>query len=452
MNRIKIDYNYAAAVNIDGGLTDTDFDRYKEKARQGLSRLIELKDKGDVGFMNLPGQDTAEIKDFAKEIKGTFNDLIIIGIGGSSLGLEAVANALLPYGYNAQSYAERGSMPRLWVADNVDPSKLATILRMCQPEDTYVCVVTKSGSTVETVSNFSIIYEWLDKDVKDVRRHICAITDPDKGALRRISAEKGLKTFEVPPSVGGRYSVLSSVGLVPAAILGVDIDRLLKGAGTVSDSDYEKILVLASIYMYYMDKGLNISVLMPYTSRLSSFSDWYCQLWGESIGKRYDRDGKEILFGSTPLRSVGVVDQHSLLQLFKEGPKDKVVTFIEVENHDSDRTINSGFEAYDYLSGHSMGELCNIELKATEAALKNTGRPSVKISIDVLDEHTLGQLFMLYQFIVPVIGLAYNVDPFDQPGVEEGKQYAYGLLERDGFSDKKKDFEGIYKKQDDFII
>jgi glucose-6-phosphate isomerase len=449
---LRVDFNYAMEKYVSGGLNDESLAEYREKARVGLSRLLRLVDDGKAGFVNLPSQDTAEIKKFSKELSGTFNDLIIIGIGGSTLGVETLCNTILPYGHNARSFAKRGCYPRVWVADNVDPAKISEITSECEPEDTYVCVITKSGSTVETVANFSVIYEWLKEGVKDVKKHLCTITDPQSGALRNITNENGFTSFDIQPNVGGRFSVLSPVGLVPAAVLGMDIDKLLAGAAEVTKDQYEKIITLSSIYMYFMDKGMNINALMPYSSSLSSYADWFCQLWGESLGKDKDLDGNDFLFGSTPVKAVGTIDQHSQVQLYKEGPKDKIVTFVEVLNHAKDKKIETDFSPYEYLKGHSLGELCNIELLATEAALKNSGRPSVKISIENLDEFTLGSLFMLWQYIVPVIGLANNIDPFDQPGVEEGKNYAYGLLGRDGFSEMKDKFEEIFKKQDDFII
>lgn len=452
MQRIKVDFNYAMDAFVKGGLDDSALDEYREKARMGLSRLLRLVDDGKAGFVDLPAQDTCEIKKFAKEVSGKFNDLIVIGIGGSSLGLETLCNALLPYGYNGRSFSLRGAFPRVWVADNVDPAKISAILDECEPDDTFVCVITKSGSTVETAANFNVIYEWLDEGVKDITKHICAVTDPEGGTLRKITDAEGFRSFAVPQNVGGRFSVLSAVGLVPAAMLGMDIDKLLEGASTIVKDKYEKVITLCSIYMYFMDQGKNINVLMPYSSRLSSFADWYCQLWGESLGKRTDMDGGEVFFGTTPVKAVGVIDQHSQVQLFKEGPDDKVVTFVEVEKHEKDRKILAEFEDYGYLEGHSLGELCNVELRATEAALKNTGKPSVKISLDSIDEYTLGTLFMMWQYIVPVIGLAYNIDPFDQPGVEEGKNYAYGLLGKSGYDSMKTKFEEIYEKRDDFTV
>ncbi|WP_277655873.1 glucose-6-phosphate isomerase [Seleniivibrio woodruffii] len=452
MKRIRVDYNYVMDKYITGGLSEEQLEEYKEKAKLGLSRLLRMYDNGDAGFIGLPSQNTAPLKKFAKEINGKFNDLIVVGIGGSSLGVETVCNAMLPFGYNARSFAERGCFPRVWVADNVDPSKINSILSECQPEDTFVCIITKSGSTVETAANFGVIYEWLTTKVKNPKKQICAITDPEKGSLRAMANDKGFVSFEVQPNVGGRFSVLSPVGLVPAAILGLDIDKLLQGAMSANKDGYEQILTLSAIYMYFMDKGKNINVMMPYSSRLISFADWFCQLWGESLGKSKTKNGKDISFGTTPVRATGTIDQHSQVQLYKEGPNDKVFTFIEVLNHDKDKKIVSPYEAYDYLNGHTLGKLCNIELMGTEAALKTADRPSVKISLDIVDEYTIGALFMLWQYIVPVIGLAYDIDPFDQPGVEEGKDYAYSMLGRKGYDSTKAKLTEIYKKQNDFIV
>ncbi|TCK60869.1 glucose-6-phosphate isomerase [Seleniivibrio woodruffii] len=452
MKRIRVDYNYVMDKYIAGGLSEEQLEEYKEKAKLGLSRLLRMYDNGDAGFIGLPSQSTAPLKKFAKEINGKFNDLIVVGIGGSSLGVETVCNAMLPFGYNARSFAERGCFPRVWVADNVDPSKINSILSECQPEDTFVCIITKSGSTVETAANFGVIYEWLTTKVKNPKKQICAITDPEKGSLRAMANDKGFVSFDVQPNVGGRFSVLSPVGLVPAAILGLDIDKLLQGAMSANKDGYEQILTLSAIYMYFMDKGKNINVMMPYSSRLISFADWFCQLWGESLGKSKTKNGQHISFGTTPVRATGTIDQHSQVQLYKEGPNDKVFTFIEVLNHDKDKKIVSPYEAYDYLNGHTLGKLCNIELMGTEAALKTADRPSVKISLDIVDEYTIGALFMLWQYIVPVIGLAYDIDPFDQPGVEEGKDYAYSMLGRKGYDSTKDILTEIYKKQNDFIV
>lgn len=453
MAKLICDYNFSAAKNISGGISEDDLKKYKEKAAIGYERLKKMVEDGKVGFPNLPDYDTSELKEFARDVKTNFNDLIVVGIGGSALGIEAVVNAILPYGYNAMGYADRGCLPRIWVADNVDPSKIQSILKICTPEDTIAVVISKSGNTVETAENFSLIHEWFKDKVQDMKKHIVVVTDPEKGPMRDYAVKNGLKSFPIYSSIGGRFSVMSPVGLVPAAFLGVDIDKMLEGAASVNESGIDQALALSAIYLYFMEHGKSINVLMPYSSRLDKFAEWFCQLWGESLGKKYTMDGKEISFGSTPVRTVGAIDQHSQIQLFREGPLDKVVTFISLGTHDKDVSVQGDFhETFNYLKGLHLGKLLNSELKATEAALLTSKVPSLNIGINTLDEYSLGQLFMLFQYIVPIIGLSVNINPFDQPGVEEAKEYAYGMMNRAGFENKKAQFEEIYKKDDAFII
>lgn len=451
MDKVSIDINFATSKYIEGGIED--IEDYKNKAQKGLSDLIKTAEENKIGFTKLIDNDYNNIKSFVKSVSGKFNDLIVIGIGGSSLGFEAIADAILPYGHNSLSFSERGGFPRVWIADNIDPYKSYWITKNCVPQDTILCVITKSGSTVETISNFLFIYNWLEEEVEDIKEHVIVITDNADNALRRFATEKHFQIFDIPVNVGGRYSVLSAVGMVPAAILGMDINKFLLGAKEATANNYEKILYLAAVYIYYIEKKYNINVIMPYSSRLNAFGKWFCQLWAESLGKKYNLNGDIINFGTTPLPSIGANDQHSLMQLFKEGPNDKIITFIEVENHDFEIVLqNVNIKDFNYLKDKKVGDLINIELKSTELALKKENKPSIKIKLENINEYTLGYLFMLYQYVVPVIGYTYNIDPFNQPGVEEGKNFAYALMGRPGYEEKKKEFEETYVKEDDFIV
>jgi glucose-6-phosphate isomerase len=376
----------------------------------------------------------------------------VIGIGGSALGFEAVVNAMLPYNYNSLSFADRKGYPRYWLLDNADPTLAGSALKHCNPEDTLVLVISKSGSTMETAANFSLIYEWLKAKSVDLKKHIAVVTDPNEGPLFNLSQEKNLLNFPLEHNIGGRFSVLSPVGLLPAAMLGVDIKSMLDGAAIMVESDKSQMLAMSAIYMYYMDKR-PINILMPYSSRLIKFADWFCQLWGESLGKRTTTDDREVFFGNTPVKAVGAVDQHSQLQLYREGPDDKFITFIELMAHDNEKTLDGSFcDLYGYLTGVKMGTLLNTELHATEAALKLSERPSMRLELNALDEIELGKLFMLFQYVVATIGLANDINPFDQPGVEESKRFAYGLMGRSGYEDKKTEFEKIYVKRPQYII
>ena len=448
MRTLQFDFNFAIGENVHNGINYDEFVESKNLSNSGYMELLNLVKKGDVGFPNLPNRDVSGITEYAKDIQGKFNDLILVGIGGSSLGIEALVNALLPYGYNGLSYSERGCFPRIWVADNPDPHKTYWIKKHCEPSDTLICVISKSGGTVETIANFSILYEWIKSDVKNYNEHILIITDPEKGSLKQFANKENIKSFSVPQNVGGRFSVLSDVGLVPAKILGINIENILKGADELYKNHTDLILNLSAVYLHFLKKGYNINVLMPYSSRLEKFAEWYCQLWGESLGKKKENER----FGSTPVRAVGAIDQHSQIQLYKEGPFDKLITFIEIQTHDHKENAYAFFEDYDYLKQVELGNLINTELKCTEAALFKEKKPNVKLVINTLDEYSLGMLFMLFQTVVSVIGLALKINPFNQPGVEEGKMFAYGLMGRKEFKHKKEEFKEIYNKFDDYII
>jgi len=263
----------------------------------------------------------------------------------------------------------------------------------------------------------------------------------------------GLDSFAVPENVGGRFSVLSPVGLLPAALVGVDIEEMRKGAEFFIHNGRDLFMSLSAIYNAFLLKKYPINIMMPYTSRLKSFAEWFAQLWAESLGKRFDVNGNEVFFGSTPVDAIGTIDQHSQVQLYKEGPFDKVITFIELNNHDYNQAIKSEwYENYHYLNGVDLKKLLNVELYATEVALKMADRLSLKIVVNFLDEFSLGYLFMLYQYVVATIGLSNNINPFDQPGVEEGKEYAYGLLNRKGYDTKRNEYEKMEKETKGILL
>ncbi|MCX8084931.1 MAG: glucose-6-phosphate isomerase [Calditerrivibrio sp.] len=453
MRKVSLDYNFAMREHITDGITSEELNEHLNLANEGLIKLSQMVEKGEVGFPKLVESDISDLLNFVKEGAGRYDDVIVIGIGGSSLGFEAITNGLLPYGYNCLSKDKRGFFPRFWVMDNVDSFKVYWILKHCDPDRTLAIVISKSGSTVETAANFLIVYKWFNEHAVDLKDHLVAITDPVKGDLRKIVGMLNILAFTVPPNVGGRYSVLSAVGLLPAALVGVDIKRILEGAAYFIHNGKNIYLTMTAIYNIYLTRGKNINVIMPYSSRLKSFSEWFNQLWGESLGKRYDLSGREVYFGSTPVGAVGTIDQHSQLQLYKEGPFDKFITFLELSKHDFNLDLDgSWYENYNYLDGVDLNRLLNTELYATEAALKKASRASMKVVVDYLDEFSMGYLFMLYQYVVATLGIINNINPFDQPGVEEGKDYAYGILNRKGYDEKRKEFESFNRRDRDFII
>ncbi|MDR2870928.1 MAG: glucose-6-phosphate isomerase [Deferribacteraceae bacterium] len=447
MSKVTLDYSFAASKNVECGISPEELDTLLEKARYGFSKLTALVNDDKVGFTKLPYQNLDQIKALARDINCKYNDLVVIGVGGAALGIEAIVEAILPLGYSRLSFADRRSFPRFWVLDNSDPSNVGSVMRHCRPEDTFVLMISKSGQTIETAANFAMIIDWMKKAAVDIKKHVAVVAHPERGSLNAYAKESGLPIFPLETNISGQFPVLSPASLLPAAILGINIDKLLAGAASVVESDWKQFLTTAAIYMHYM-KTKPINVLMPYTSRLSKFADWFNQLWAESLGQLNGE--AKLNFGTTPVSACGSIDQHALLQLYLDGPADKFITFLGVGVHDMDAVIPEGM--HDYLDGVKLGELLNTQLKSTEALLLSKGRSSMRFDIPSINETALGELFMLFQYVVAIIALSEDIDPFKQPAVELGKQFTYGLIDREGYEQKKEQFEKIYVKSSEFIV
>lgn len=400
------------------------------KMSDAIDSLQARRSSKELGFMDvsLSKEKIKEIKDTADLIRKHNNDFIVLGIGGSSLGGKTIISSL------TNKFSNKGT--RVTFADNIDPDYFSEVLNSVDLSKTAFNVISKSGSTAETMSQFLVIYRMLcDKlGKKDAVERIILTTDPQKGALRPLAASMGFKTMEVPQNVGGRFSVLTDVGLLPAAVAGVDIEDLINGAQDVAKSGLAKNVlenpVLKYTYIKHLhhNSGCKCSVLMPYSTKLADFSAWYVQLWAESLGKKG--------MGQTPLPSTGATDQHSQLQLFMEGPKDKFITFIGIEKNATTMELpkfDVDVEAFSYLSGHTMNELIRAEMLSTERALHENGVPSVRIELPKLDAYHLGALFMFFEMSVAITGELWGIDAFDQPGVELSKKYTYKMMGRKGY-------------------
>ncbi len=448
MREMKYDYTGVLTETIGEahGLSWNGISAFQARAEQAHRDLMELRASGEVGFMDLPDKvsEAKEIVALAAEKRRGIEACLVLGIGGSSLGGKALRDAIKTPLYNEMTQEKRKGFPRLYFAENIDPESFAELLGVLMPHRTLVVVISKSGGTAETMSQFLIALDWLKKGVGNAySQHIVAITDPEKGALREIAAKEGFATLNVPPNVGGRFSVLTPVGLFPAALIGIDIVTLLKGAATMAkrcetpDLKENPAYLNAVIhYLFDMEKKKPLSVLMPYADSLLSLADWYRQLYAESLGKRLDRKGREVFSGPTPIRAVGATDQHSQLQLYMEGPFDKVITFIEVKRHRRNVEIPyplSYETPLSYLSGHSLGQLIGFERFATTRALRHNRRPTIVLGIGEIDEGNLGQLLYFYELQVAFQGQLYGINPFNQPGVELGKKLTYGLMGRKGY-------------------
>jgi glucose-6-phosphate isomerase len=421
-----------------------EFEPRLEDARKAV---LAKAGTGMLGWTELPGQDPKPYVDFAAQRAGKYDQLLIIGIGGSALGTIALATALLPFRWNELTTAERQGRPRLYVLDNVDPDETAGLLGLLNLKRTLVNVISKSGTTAETMASYLVVRERLEAAVgaAALKDHLVFTTDADKGTLHTLGETMGVPMFALPDGVGGRFSVLSAVGLVPAALVGMDVRGLLAGAADMAQAVAQTkawdnpACVFAGVH-YLEDSvfGRRVSVMMPYSARLRDVADWYRQLWAESLGKSVDRQGRPVSVGPLPVKALGVTDQHSQLQLYAEGPDDKVITFMGMGEFSQTVTIPAPFagadaDALGYLSGHTLAQLMWAEQKSTAWALAQRGRPSLTITVPRADAFSIGGLLYMLQMATAVAGELYDVDAFDQPGVELSKKATYALMGRPGY-------------------
>lgn len=394
-----------------------------------------------LGWTGLPdtGAHSSAVQQVIRALPEGLTDLVVLGIGGSSLGALAVISALQ---HPFRLLQAQGSGLRVHFVDNVDPDQTRALLEVLDPARTAVNVISKSGTTAETMAAYLVFRDWLESALGErAAQHVVATTDPESGILRPLATERGYHLLEVPPSVGGRFSVFSAVGLLPIALAGIDTAQLLTGAGranTMVSQPWQSNMIHQAALVQYLSyrRGRNISVLMPYSSRLRLLTDWFVQLWAESLGKAVDRRGSRVNEGSTPLGALGATDQHSQVQLFNEGPDNKIFAFVRIGDADGPLAIppvSPPVSELDYLSGRDFKELLDAEQSATAFALARHGRPSYTLKLDRLDAAGLGELMQFLMWQTALMGELTNVNTFDQPGVELGKVYTYALMGREGF-------------------
>ncbi|MHB8347140.1 MAG: hypothetical protein ACYDHM_08135 [Acidiferrobacterales bacterium] len=380
-----------------------------------------------------------QIRKAAAELR-QYRDILLIGIGGSNLGTKAIRHALKPEDDSPNSPGNVPG-PRLHFIENIDSYHMERLLRHLSPETTALLCISKSGGTIETVVQFLILRDWLERSLgaAKAKQHQWVITDPKHGWLRELARSEDLAGFPVPPQVGGRYSVLSAVGLLPLATLDVDVDALLQGTADSAarclspDPQENPALHLAGLY-YLLEqrRDKRISIMMPYVNRLRLFADWYCQLWAESLGKWQGPQPGKKAAGSLPVRAMGAVDQHSQLQMYLESRHDKMFTFINLDRWDHDFAIplDAGSQhAFPYLEDRSLVDVIHAEFRATRQVITDAGHPNLTLGMPALDAHTLGQLIDLFQRTTIYTGLLYGINPLDQPSVEKGKKLAVQYLQ-----------------------
>jgi glucose-6-phosphate isomerase len=386
-------------------------------------------DNQKLPFAQRPYQDETSllaIEHVARRFRERFKTFVIIGIGGSDLGTRAVQRAL-----NHQFYNMVSDRRMFFVGDTTDPLALEEVMSQLNWQETGIVVVSKSGNTIEVMSAFLILRDRLKAVVGDHAYvdHIVCVTDPVTGTLREVVHAEGYASLP-HLTVGGRFSVLSSVGLFPLALANVDIRGLLNGAKDFLETEKEHSLEYAAAQHAAYLKGQHIHVLMPYTYALRELGFWFRQLWAESLGKALDLNGKTVNVGPTPIAAIGPTDQHSQVQLYREGPDDKTFTFITVvETFDLEvPTELPQVQAIQYLKGLSLNHILHAEQEGTEASLQEVGRPTARIELDRLDAYHMGGLIMFFELATAYAGAMFNINTYDQPGVERGKEIAHSRL------------------------
>lgn len=449
MSRLTLDYTNMLTPALGGrGIDPTELERAAGRFQAAYQDTEARRQSHELGFFELPYQSevVGEIVRFAETVGQAFGTCVVLGIGGSALGTLALQSALAKPYWNELDEEARDYFPRLYVLDNVDPTTIGPLLERIDLRKTLFNVVSKSGATAETMAQFLIVRHKLEQLLgpEAVSSHFVFTTDPARGVLRELASAEGIATLPVPPSVGGRFSVFSPVGLLPAALIGIDIRALLAGAAAMDERCRTPELLhnpagLFAVlqYLAHTRQSAPLHVMMSYTDRLYLVADWFRQLWAESLGKRVDRQGREVFTGPTPIKALGATDQHSQVQLYMEGPFDKTVTLLSARNLEADLQIPQLYadnSALGYLGGKTLGELLDAERSATEVALTRAGRMNMSIQLPSVDAHSLGELLMMLQIATVYAGHLYGVNPLDQPGVELGKELTYALLGRPGYA------------------
>jgi glucose-6-phosphate isomerase len=457
---VRLDLNgvFAAAIGSDG-IEPSQLESLRPELERVRSLMATRRAEGGLPFAELPYRtaDVKEIRSRADELRDQFDTLVVLGIGGAALGAEALTSALVD---------PRGPGVQVVVADSIDPAAIQALLASVDLRRTLFNVVSKSGDTAETMARFLIVRDRLMRELGavDYKRHLLVTTEKERGSLRQIVNDEGFMSLAAPADVDGRFAALTAMGLFPAAVAGVDIEELVAGAAALdersrraADAFSDPPLALAGLLWHLTaHREARIIVLMTYSERLAALAEWFSQLWVGTLGKAIDRTGRRVEWGQTAIRARGSADQHSHLQLFLEGPRDKIVVFVRVEDHGDTLTVPAAYQDIEdvaCLGGQSLGAILNAEQTATEYELARHGRPSIAVSLPAVTPSTVGQLVYLFELAAVASGYLADVDPFGQPSVEEAKALTYALLGRPGVEAKRSEVGAwVARKDPKFIV
>lgn len=446
MNQITLDLTF-----IKQFVNNERLQSIQEEITHNYSQLIEGNGKGNefLGWLDLPKNCSVEqIEDIintANELRSQSEVIVVIGIGGSYLGSRAIIEALYPH-------FERKSPQIVFAGHHLDVNYHYSLLKWLDNKDYSIVIISKSGTTTEPAIAFRLLREHLYKKYGEAAaaKRIVAITDSKKGTLKSLSTKHGYKTFDIPDNVGGRYSVLTPVGLLPIAIAGFDIKELLKGAHQMRSVCFETdeidkniALQYAAIRTILYRMGFQVELMVSYNPSLSFFAEWWKQLFGESEGK--DKEG---LF---PASANFTTDLHSLGQYIQDGSPILFETIIDVKNSINNITIEQNQEIDDglnFLSGKKLSEINSMAMKGTIYAHSDGGTPNLVLTIDKISEETLGALVYFFEFACGVSAYTLGVNPFDQPGVEQYKNNMFALLEKPGYEKYSEELFERFKEEE----
>lgn len=448
---LKLDLNnlFHPAIE-DGPVSLSLFEENFETVHPGINAL---RNTGQLGFSRLPDdiRMQSEVLALAERFQGVKN-VVVFGIGGSALGAKSIFHAL-----KGPLSAFQTDEKRFFVLDNIDPDTFVDLAALIQNDDNLFVVVSKSGNTSETLAQFLFAKKEFRKFDRD---NVVFITDPEEGLLRDLAVKENYPSLPIPQGVGGRFSVFSAAGLFPLAVAGVSIEMLLDGARYGEKACRSEVLaqnpaaLLAVMLDFWArERGLTELAFMPYSDRLMFFSDWAAQLFAESLNKRVTLAGQTPRYGLTILKALGTTDQHSQLQLYLDGPRDKVICFVET-GHKTQAALTesaTGDDRLDFLSGRSLAELLQSEKLATEESLRENGRPSTTIRIEETSAFQIGQLYQVVMNVIPYLGGLLEINPYDQPAVERIKKFTFGLMGKKGFEDFAEKLQA-QPKRSDFIF
>ncbi len=428
-------------------------DAIPASARERRVKAIYAKKSSNMlDWLDLPLVDQVDVDkilDVGEKIADKFENFVVLGIGGSALGVRLLKDAFV-------DSINRDIGINVYVCDNIDSDNFVTLLDKLNLKKTMFDVITKSGGTSETLTQMLMAIDRMKRKNIDWSKHL-VVTTTEGNDLWKFATENDIPTFAIPVGVGGRYSVLSPVGLLPAAVMGIDIVSLLNGAN-ISRANSARLdktnLAYTSAYINFemLKKGMNSLVVMPYSDRLRLVPEFFAQLWAESLGKKVDRHGNVVYAGQTPIKTLGVTDQHSQLQMYSEGPRDKVIMFISVDRVSYDEVVETELPFTSHLTGVSMHTLIEHEYNSTAYSLTTLGRPNYTVALDRVEEKTMGQLIFYMEMMTAYMGEMLDIDAYNQPGVELSKIYTKACLHMKGYGDYAKAINEFKKNKSKFTL